>query len=72
MLKEKIQLALGVILILMPWVFGFSYDSVMKWTNTLVGLAITLINLWAIFGTPKTPVIEDKTTESKRTRPSRF
>jgi len=72
MLKEKIQFALGVILILMPWVFGFSDDSVMKWTNTLVGLVITLINLWAIFGTPRTPAIEDKATESKRTRPSRF
>lgn len=72
MLKEKIQLALGVILILMPWVFGFSDDSVMKWTNTLVGLAITLINLWAIFGSPRIPVVEDRATESKKPRPSRF
>jgi hypothetical protein len=70
--KERIQLVLGVVLVLMPWVFGFSDDSVMKWTNTIVGLVIILINLWAIFSPSRISVIEDKITESKKPRPSKF
>lgn len=50
MTRKKVQLFLGLWLVISPWVLGFSSISIMKWSNVVVGTAIFLINLWAIFG----------------------
>jgi hypothetical protein len=44
------ELALGVWVMLSPWLLGFSGISVMMWGNLLAGLAIVLVNIWQIFG----------------------
>ncbi|MEK7181279.1 MAG: SPW repeat protein [Patescibacteria group bacterium] len=48
-LDRKIQTALGLWIILSPWLLGFSDVSLMKWSNVLIGTAIFLINFWVIF-----------------------
>lgn len=54
--REKIQAGLGLWLIISPWLLGFSSISVMKWGNVIVGTAIFLINIWAIFGPKDKPL----------------
>jgi len=44
------QLVLGVWIALSPWILGFSSITVMKWSNSAVGLVLILINIWEIFG----------------------
>jgi len=48
-LDRKIQVALGLWIILSPWLLGFSDVSLMKWSNVLIGTVIFLINFWVIF-----------------------
>jgi hypothetical protein len=51
---------LGIILIASPWVLGFSDVSLAKWCNVLVGLALTLMGAWAIFGEERVaPAMEE-------------
>jgi hypothetical protein len=47
--KKWTELAIGIILIVSPWVFGFSDISVAKWCNVLVGLSVALIATWELF-----------------------
>ncbi len=51
--QKKVQLFLGLWLVISPWVLGFSSISIMKWSNVIVGTVIFLINLWAVFGKEK-------------------
>jgi len=43
-------LAVGVIMIISPWILGFSDISLAKWCNILLGLALVLMSAWTIFG----------------------
>jgi hypothetical protein len=40
----------GIILIISPWVFGFSAISLAKWCNVLVGLVLAIMSAWMLFG----------------------
>ena len=44
------QLIIGLWLIISPWLFDFSSNSVMKWNNVIIGSVLFLVNLWALFG----------------------
>ena len=44
------QLAIGIWILLSPWILGFSSISIMTWSNLIAGIIIILINVWAIFG----------------------
>lgn len=35
-----------------PWLLGFSANAVLTWSNLLVGLALVLMNLWALYDRP--------------------
>jgi len=48
--RNYAQLALGIWILLSPWLLGFSSISIMTWSNLIVGIIIILINVWAIFG----------------------
>lgn len=54
MVREWVQLALGAWIMVSPWLLGFSSITAMTWGNVFAGLAIILVNLWAIF-LPKEP-----------------
>lgn len=50
MAENWTELIVGIIMIIAPWIFGFSDISVAKWCDVLLGLALVLINAWTIFG----------------------
>ena len=52
--KNYIQLAVGIWILVSPWLLGFSSISIMMWSNLIAGVVLVLINVWAIFGDEKT------------------
>ncbi len=48
-----LQFVLGIWVMLSPWLLGFSSIPVLMWGNLLAGLALVLVNMWAIFGEPR-------------------
>jgi len=54
------QLALGIWILLSPWLLGFSSISIMTWSNLIAGIIIILINVRTIFGET---ISEEKTQE---------
>lgn len=55
------KLIAGILLLISPWVLGFSDISTAKWCNVLFGLILILINMWAVFGDP--PAIKEGRVE---------
>ena len=55
MTRNWTGLIIGLWIILSPWILGFSNIAIMKWSNVLCGLAITLINAWTLFGKEPAP-----------------
>jgi hypothetical protein len=41
---------IGVWLIISPWILGFSGISLAKWDSVFIGLILTLVFGWEIFG----------------------
>ncbi|GEM_PF-677800 len=48
--EQWIQLAIGIWILVSPWLLGFSSISIMMWSNLAAGIILILINLWSIFG----------------------
>lgn len=44
-----LQLVIGIWLLISPWLFDFSSNSLMKWNNVIIGTALILASLWALF-----------------------
>jgi hypothetical protein len=70
MTENWTELVIGIIIIISPWVFGFSDISVAKWCNILLGLALVLVNAWTIFGEPTqtVPVMEESQKGKRRSK----
>jgi protein-disulfide isomerase-like protein with CxxC motif len=60
MVENWTELIVGIIMIISPWVFGFSDISVARWCNVLLGIVLVLVNAGMIFGerAPVAPVAE--------------
>lgn len=41
---------IGIWLIVSPWILGFSGISLAKWDSVFIGLILTLVFGWEIFG----------------------
>ena len=52
MLRSWIILAIGIWILLSPWLLGVSGVAIIMWSNLLVGLILILMNLWQIFDRP--------------------
>jgi hypothetical protein len=67
MTENWTELVIGIIMIISPWIFGFSDVSVAKWCNVLIGIALVLVNAWTIFGerVQLAPTVEE--SKKKRT-----
>lgn len=63
MLKYKIQIFIGLWLIISPWLFGVDQVFLLKWSNIAIGLFISLSGLWEVFG--EKPI----TTGTEKTEP---
>ncbi len=66
MLKYKIQIFVGLWLIISPWLFGVDLVFLLKWSNIAVGLFISLSGLWEVFGDK--PVISESEKPDPKNR----
>ena len=45
-----IELIAGAILMVSPWILGFSTYSIAAWTNLIIGGFLVILNIWLLFG----------------------
>ena len=50
MIEKWTEFGIGIIMIISPWIFGFSDISLAKWCNVLIGLLLVLMSAWMLFG----------------------
>lgn len=55
MIENWTELVIGIIMIISPWVLGFSDISLAKWCNVLIGLLLIIMSAWTIFGASAAP-----------------
>ncbi len=62
------QLVIGLMMIISPWILGFSDISLAKWCNILLGLLLVLMNAWVLFGesSAQAIVLEEVVTHSEK------
>ncbi len=62
------QLVIGLMMIISPWILGFSDISLAKWCNILLGLLLMLMNAWVLFGesSAQAIVLEEVVTHSEK------
>ncbi len=46
----KAQVALGVWVLISPWVLGAASVTPIRWSNVVVGAAVALTGCWLLFG----------------------
>jgi SPW repeat len=51
--------AAGLILIVSPWVLGFSDISLAKWCNVSVGIVLAVVGAWMIFERRAVPAVQE-------------
>jgi len=51
MKREWTGVVIGAWVLISPWILGFATIGFMKWSNVLCGLALILVNVWAIVET---------------------
>ena len=71
MIENWTELVIGIIMIVSPWVFGFSDISLAKWCNVLLGLVLVVAGTWSMFGnSPALPVssVEEPQKRKQRTK----
>lgn len=65
MIGKWTQFVIGIIMIISPWVLGFSDVSLAKWCNVLIGLVLVIMNAWIIFGEAPMPVSAEESKKDK-------
>ncbi|MFH0890823.1 MAG: SPW repeat protein [Candidatus Liptonbacteria bacterium] len=44
------EVAIGVWLIISPWILGANSAILLLWSNTIFGIVLVLAGLWSIYG----------------------
>lgn len=60
--EHRIELTLGALILIAPWLLGFSDVPLARWTDVLCGLALVLINIWSLFGSDADTAAETAAT----------
>jgi hypothetical protein len=71
MIEYWMALVIGLMMIVSPWVLGFSDISLAKWCNILLGLALVIASAWKIFGTVPAdalPAAEEPQKKKRKTK----
>jgi hypothetical protein len=63
------EFVIGIIMIISPWILGFSDISLAKWCNVLIGLLLVLVGTWMMFGDPAPKAAISTERESKKAKP---
>ncbi len=50
MAKSWTLFAVGVWVLISPWLLGFADISIMKWSNLICGTMLIVITVWDLFG----------------------
>ena len=66
MIENWTELVIGIIMIVSPWVFGFSDISLAKWCNVLLGLVLVVAEAWSMFGDPSALSVSSVEEPQKR------
>jgi hypothetical protein len=66
--KNWSQLIIGMLLLISPWILGFSDISLARWCNVLFGLILILTSFWELFAgqSIKKEMTVEKTTKHKK------
>jgi hypothetical protein len=71
-IENWIELIVGALVLVSPWIFGFADISLARWLNVLCGTVLVVVNAWMIYGNNPTTVEEApavaQKTKAKRTR----
>lgn len=62
---------IGLMMIVSPWVLGFSDISLAKWCNVLLGLVLAIAGAWRVFGTVSVdtlPITEEPQKKKRKTK----
>jgi hypothetical protein len=54
MTERWINVAIGIWLIIAPWILGFSDSFLVKWSSVLCGIILIAMNAWALSGGDET------------------
>jgi len=47
---SRIQIIIGIWILISPWLLGFSSFSLARWSNVIVGAVTAILGLWGMFG----------------------
>jgi hypothetical protein len=50
MIENWIELIIGALVLISPWIFGFADISLARWLNVLCGTVLVVVNAWMIYG----------------------
>jgi hypothetical protein len=56
MIENWIELIIGVLVLVSPWILGFADISLAQWLNVICGAVLVVMNVWMIYG--KDPAAE--------------
>lgn len=59
MIERWISIIIGGWLIIAPWVLGFSYSVLVKWSSVLCGIILIAMNVWALTEKNEAPYKEN-------------
>jgi len=48
--ENWIELVIGALVLISPWILGFSDISLARWLNVLCGMVLVVMNVWMIYG----------------------
>ena len=60
-----LHIVLGAWVLISPWLFGLSGNTLLLWSNVAVGLVVILANIWMIFGTESARQVPEALPERK-------
>jgi hypothetical protein len=69
MIDHWTAFTVGIMMIISPWVLGFSDISLAKWCNILLGLTLVIANAWILFGESAAaaiPVVEESQKRKRK------
>jgi hypothetical protein len=68
MIEDWTTLVIGIMMIVSPWILGFSDISLAKWCSILLGLVLAIVGVWKVFGTVPTDALSVSEEPQKRKR----
>jgi hypothetical protein len=69
MIEYWIELGIGVLVLISPWILGFADISLAQWLNVICGAVLVVMNVWMIYG--RDPAVEEAPASVPVQKPKR-